>query len=340
SGASKAQAVATAPALQPSAKATARSRKPETTLSPRLCTKQRRSPLIRRDVEVEGLTIHAAERRTGSAGRDTATTPAIVLIHGAGLDHRDWTFSFLEQLPKGVRVLAFDRPGFGGSERPSISGALPRTQARLLRQAASKLGVERAIVVGHSWGGAVATAWALDAPEQTAGVVSLAGAVLPWSLASSVEHSRRIRNAARQAMLPGGVTQAAMEAMAESFDPAPIPQGYVEHVRSDLSIYSSATMATAADVSTVNGALGIQAQRYAALRSPVELVYGGADRILSPDEQGVAAQKAMPTTRLTVVDDAGHMLHHTHPDVCVAAIERLYVQAVPPKPKRTRKRAA
>ncbi|MCI4662005.1 MAG: alpha/beta hydrolase [Neomegalonema sp.] len=292
-----------------------------------------RPKLEHRILQVDGCQIHAVERaplpghRARGAKAERDSERAVILIHGAGVDHRDWTFGFMNELTPAWRVLAFDRPGFGHSERTALDGALPMSQARILRRAALDLGVTEAVVVGHSWGGAVAAAWALEGKDQVLGAVSLAGAVMPWSLASSIEHGRRIRHATQLAMSPGGMEQAAMEGMAESFAPQVIPKGYADHMRTHLSMYSGAAMATAADVATVNGALGIQSQRYYALDCPFELVYGDEDRILSVAEQGGAAQSRISQTRLTVLKGAGHMIHHTHTKACHTAIARLCEQA-------------
>ena len=68
------------------------------------------------------------------------------------------------------RVMAFDRPGFGYIERP---------RARLLRRACRRLGVERPVVVGHSWATLVALAWALQALQEVAGLVLASGYYYP-----------------------------------------------------------------------------------------------------------------------------------------------------------------
>lgn len=282
---------------------------------------RRRPEPVSRTTTVEGLAIHAMESPAAPwAHRPGA--PTVVLLHGAGLDHRDWTFRFFDALPAEMRVVAFDRPGFGRSERPTIAGGLPATQARLLRLAAIDFGVESVVVVGHSWGGAVAMAWGLDAPDDVVGVVSLAGAVMPWSFASSLEHNRRLRAAARMALQPGGMRRAALEAIDESFAPTDVPEGYIDHIATELRLMAGAAAATAGDVATVNGALGLQIQRYRGFAHPVELIYGGADRILSAEEQGVAALELLAGARLTLEPEAGHMIHHTHPEICVAAIRR------------------
>ena len=69
-------------------------------------------------------------------------------------------------------VIAFDRPGLGFSGRPAAAPtSVWRLQAALLRGALARLGVARATLVGHSFGGAVALAWALEAPETVAGLL-------------------------------------------------------------------------------------------------------------------------------------------------------------------------
>ena len=100
--------------------------------------------------------------------------PDLVLIHGAGGNLREFTFDLAGQLTDRYRVIAFDRPGHGWTDRlpgygglGSTKGESPMEQAALLQKAAAKLGVQRPIVVGHSYGGAVALAWGLSQPEDT-----------------------------------------------------------------------------------------------------------------------------------------------------------------------------
>ncbi len=125
-------------------------------------------------VDVDGTIIHA--HVTGE-GLD------VVLIHGAGGNVRDFTFDLVGRLGDRYRVITFDRPGLGHSDRlPGKGGAWnsdfesPQEQAAMLQKAAEQIGVSNPIVLGHSYGGTVALAWALSRPEGTAAVV-LAGAV-------------------------------------------------------------------------------------------------------------------------------------------------------------------
>ncbi len=304
---------AAAPARWP----TVRTRAPE----------RRAAPLVRRlETTVEGLRIHALER-AARPRRSKAVAPTVILIHGAGLDHRDWTFDFLSRLDPYRRVLAFDRPGFGRSGRPhGPSAALPSVQARLLRRAAVQLGVDRAVVVGHSWGGAVAMAWGADAPEATDGVVSLAGAVAPWSFARTLVNGARIRERALTALRAGGKERALRQTFETAFAPASTPRGYLEHIAPAAS--GCALAATLSDLGVINGALALLTPRYRRFAPPVELVYGDQDEILCAEEQGVAAARLLPSARLSILEGRGHMLHHSDPAVCVAAIDRVAAACV------------
>jgi pimeloyl-ACP methyl ester carboxylesterase len=76
-------------------------------------------------------------------------------------------------------VIAFDRPGFGYSERPRSTIWTPQAQARLLHHALQQLGVDSAIVLGHSWGTLVALSMALEVPDFVRGLVLLSGYYYP-----------------------------------------------------------------------------------------------------------------------------------------------------------------
>ena len=128
-------------------------------------------------VEVEGQRVHVTVKGTG---------PDLVLIHGAGGNAQDFMHRFADRLTDRYRVFAVDRPGLGHSERsdPALNAAFtasaetPMEQARILSAAVRKLGATDPIVLGHSYGGAVAMAWALDEPA--AAIVILSGATMPW----------------------------------------------------------------------------------------------------------------------------------------------------------------
>jgi pimeloyl-ACP methyl ester carboxylesterase len=130
-------------------------------------------------VEVESVRLHIAEM--GLARDAPGAEPAVVLIHGASGNMEDMRLALGETLAASYRVVLIDRPGHGWSSRPAdASYASPERQAELVAKALEQLGVGRAVLVGHSWGGALATAYALAFPDRTAGLVLLSAVTHPW----------------------------------------------------------------------------------------------------------------------------------------------------------------
>lgn len=122
-------------------------------------------------VLVGGVPIHL--RRMGR-GRP------VCLIHGASGNLNDMTFRLAPALADRFEVIVVDRPGHGLSGTPAGGGTSIRRQAALLRGALAAIGIPRPAVVGHSYGGAVALAWAVDAPQDTSALVLLAAPSQVW----------------------------------------------------------------------------------------------------------------------------------------------------------------
>src|SRR5215470_8262350 len=94
--------------------------------------------------------------------------PAVVLIHGNAGSVDDFDFKSLGLLCRDHRVIAVDRPGHGKSERPN--GANLQYQTRLLHDTLLQLGVTQPVLVGHSWGGALALDYAVQYPKELSAI--------------------------------------------------------------------------------------------------------------------------------------------------------------------------
>src|SRR5215211_6682735 len=138
---------------------------------------ERRHPPEGAFLMVDGVRLHYSDRGEGSP---------VVLIHGNAVTGDDWnTSGVAELLLRNHRVIIFDRPGFGHSERPRGRLWTAAQQAELLHKALRQLGVERPVVVGHSWGTIVALSLATRHPADTAGLVLLSGYYF-WTLRPDV----------------------------------------------------------------------------------------------------------------------------------------------------------
>ena len=131
-------------------------------------------PPAGRFVEVAGGRLHLLELGPVDGS-------PVVLLHGASGNLADMRVALGDRLALRYRVILIDRPGHGWSDRPGgRADASPAVQAALIHQALERTGVRRAIVVGHSWSGALATAYALAYPDDVSGLVLLAPVTHPW----------------------------------------------------------------------------------------------------------------------------------------------------------------
>lgn len=264
----------------------------------------------------------------------TGSGPDLVLIHGASGNMRDFTFDLVDRLKDRYRVFLFDRPGLGWTERlpayrgaANTSGESPRAQARLLAEAGATKGLNNPIVLGHSFGGAVALAWGLEYPETTAAIVTLGGVSHPWPGDLSTFYTI---NASR---LGGAVVVPALTAFAPDdrlntavtsiFAPDSVPEGYLRHVGGQLSMRRVTLRANAQHVKDLKDHVREMSEHYArTLKMPIEVLHGTADTIVGAKIHAEAMARDVPNARYTPLDGVGHMPHHARPDAVEAAIDR------------------
>jgi len=279
-----------------------------------------RNPPVGRMLTVEGLQVHVHE-----AGRAPGTAPDLVLLHGANSNVRDFTFDLIDRLAADYRIIALDRPGLGWTASLGVADSDPRVQARFLQQAVVQLGVSRPIVLGHSYGGAVAMAWALEAPTDTAAVVLVAGATHPWEGRLGFWYRFNegpLGPAGRLALSALVPERAARSVFSVVFEPHPVPVGYIEHFGAGLSMRRTSQEANNRQINRLKDYLRQMQPGYAALTMPIEVIHGDADTIVGLDIHSARLVDDAATARLTRLEGAGHMPHHSHPDAVVAAIAR------------------
>lgn len=271
-----------------------------------------------RFLTVEGLEVHYA-----AMGPEDA--PPVVLLHGATGNLNDMTFKLAPRLARDHRVVAFDRPGLGYSQRPPEQGWRPETQARILREAARALGVERPVILGHSWGAAAALAWALQ--EAPRGLVLVSGATRPWGggpgLLTPLKTSAPVTTMTASLLYAWAMRDGGRAAAARIFRPQAVPEGYLDHLQPELIARPASFRANTEDIERLDPALAEMAEAYPALDAPAEILHGEADAITSPRIHSVELAQILPRARLRLFEGVGHMLHHARPEATAAAVRRL-----------------
>jgi pimeloyl-ACP methyl ester carboxylesterase len=249
-----------------------------------------------------------------------------VLLHGAGSNLRDMDMALGQRLAARHRVILIDRPGLGFSARKKNDDGSPATQAVVLRQVLDQLGVERPIIVGHSFGGTLALAFALDFPDRVAGLVLLAPPTHPglWPLSrlNAMLASPIGWLFAYTLALPFGAILI-WPGSRTAFLPQVIPQHYVKRSAAMLVLRPATLLNNWADVGCLEQALARQAERYGTLLVPTIVLSGDRDPLVPPEKHAMKLAAAAPVVKLTVLPGLGHMLHHVASDSVAEAVEEL-----------------
>ena len=271
---------------------------------------------------IDGLRIHAHVEGTG---------PDLVLIHGASGSTRDMSFSLMGQLTDRYRVIALDRPGLGWSDRlPKGQDGL-KEQALILRKAAAQLGADSPIVLGQSYGGGVALAWALDAPESVSGLVLVAAVSQPWSTGLPRFYkvtSSRLGQIFIVPLMTAFVSEDRVNsALIEIFAPQAVPEGYGDYIGAGLTLRRKTLIANADQRARLKADIIAQYERYPAIKLPVEILHGTTDTTVSFDIHAVPLSQQIEGAVLTALPGQGHMPQHTaQPDI-LRAIDRVSERA-------------
>ncbi len=273
-------------------------------------------------IEVNGHRVHAVIMGAG---------PDLVLIHGASGNTRDLTFDLAPRLAARYRVILLDRPGLGHTDRIDRDGASIIEQAALLQAAAATLGAGRPIVMGHSYGGAVALAWAVTRPEHVAALVILAGASHPWQSALPLEYrllSHPVIGPLVAPVLSAFVPDAYVErAVGGIFAPQDVPEGYIAHVGAALTLRRNTLRENALQRAHLLAEIKALHPHYPQITAPTEIVHGDRDTTVGLSIHAGPLARDIPDARLTTLPGIGHMPHHAAPDQVIAAIDRAAARA-------------
>jgi pimeloyl-ACP methyl ester carboxylesterase len=276
------------------------------------------SPLAERFVQADGVSLRYAERGAGG--------PPVVLLHGDGSMIEDFAASgLMERLAAGHRVVAFDRPGYGRSERPRDRAWTPEAQAALLADAFVRLGIDRPIVVGHSWGTLVALAMALDRPQAVRGLVLVSGYYYPVprpaAALAALPAVPVLGDALRYTVAPVLGALLTPGLIAASFDPAPVPPRFAAGFPVGMTLRPEHIRASAEDSGLLTPSAAAFERRYGELRLPLAIVAGAEDRIVDPGLHSARLHREVPGSGLRLVPGQGHMVHHGAAGVVTAAVE-------------------
>ncbi len=262
-----------------------------------------------RFVEAAGVSAHVETWGDGAS---------VLLIHGASSHIGTWRPTIVPLLEKKHLVAAYDRPGMGyTSDRPAGSDTLA-VQAKIAAGVIEKLGLKRPIVVGHSWGGAVALRLALDRPDLVGGLVLIAPVAYEWpggvdwyNYWSANPLSGWLFNNVIAQPFAGASVKSGMEA---AFAPSIPPEGWMEKSEVSLAARPDALRANGEDLVAAKREVAAQQRRYPEIKIPVAIMLGDGDKVVSPTIHGMNLAQVLSNARVDVVQGSGHLPHEATPD--------------------------
>lgn len=289
--------------------------------------------------DVEFVTIHGHRRAFVRTGKG----PVLLLLHGLGCDHTTWD-SVIQPLSRRFTVIAPDLLGHGRSDKPradySVGG-----YANGMRDLLTVLGVDKATVIGHSFGGGVAMQFAYQFPERTerlmlVGSGGLGPEVHPGIRAITTPgfHElmglltlpglRHLGVAGLKALAAtGSRTTRDLDEVARIFDTFkdPAARHAIRHVVRAVVDWQG-QIVTMADRAYLTEAM------------PMWVVWGRDDRVIPVSHANTAAALA-PGARIEVIPDAGHFPHKDHPERFTRIVQDFVRSTEPATYSRARFRA-
>ena len=277
---------------------------------------ERDNPAPGRILNVNGVRLHYVERGSGEP---------LILLHGNGSMIEDFQSSGLIDLAaKQFRVIVFDRPGFGHSDRPRNVIWTPDAQAELIKQALAGLGVSNAVVLGHSWGASVGVAMAQKFPDLVRGLVLASGYYYPTArpdvIAMGAPSLPLIGNILSYTLSPMISRAIWPMMMAKIFGPRSMPEKFAAFPK-EMALRPSQIRASAAESALmIPDAVKLRNQ-YANLKMPVVIIAGQDDQLIDIDTQSARLHSDIPQSKFHRLAGHGHMIQHTATDQVMSAIQ-------------------
>lgn len=259
--------------------------------------------------------------------KGSADLPPIVFLHGASGNLNDQRVAFQEKLSGRADLLFVDRPGHGWSRRGPKFNQLPDGQAATVAALMDQLGIDKAVIVGHSFGGAIAASFALNHPEKTFGTVFLAPVSHPWP--GGVDWYYKLtpvpvigRIFSETLALPFGLLRIG-PGSAAVFTPNRPAEDFVERTGVALVLRPWHFRANAVDVSRLLDYVTRVSPLYPRIETPAVIITGGRDAIVLPRVHSLGLERDLPNAELVWIENMGHKPDYIATDLAIAAAEKI-----------------
>ena len=249
---------------------------------------------------------------------DPEPAEAVVFVHGNPGSRRDWD-DLLSRVAPFARGVALDMPGFGRAERPRDFSYTVEGYARFLEAALDQLGVERAHLVLHDFGGPWGLEWAIRHPERFASAVLInTGALIDyrWHYLARIWRTPVAGEAFQATSTRSGLRMALRHG-----NPRGLPLAFVDRMYDDMDSGTSRAVLNLYRATDDPGASGRRhAAALAPLARPALVVWGARDPYI-PVAMAERQREAFPGAEIAILDDSGHWPFADHPEAVGRHVE-------------------
>jgi len=289
--------------------------------------------------DVQYVTLHGHRRAYVKAG----SGPVLLLLHGLACDHTTWD-PVIRELARRYTVIAPDLLGHGLSDKPRADYSLGG-YANGMRDLLTVLGIDRATVVGHSFGGGIAMQFAYQFPERTERMILLApGGLGPdvspfikliqapgWELAMSVLTQPGIRHVGTTAMR--ALAHSGLPRARDLDETADILESWKDpRTRFAIRHLVRAVIDWKGQIVTMTD------RAYLTETMPMLVIWGRDDQVIPVRHINTAASLASQSVT-EVFPNSGHFPHKDHPDRFVKVVNRFMKSTAPSTYSRARMRS-
>lgn len=285
---------------------------------------ERRNPPVGSFAVANGTLMHYVH----VPAPENSELPPLVFIHGASGNLKDQMIPLRPLLEGRAEMLFLDRPGHGWSERGPGNNEDPYGQVATIAALMDHVEMKDAIIVGHSFGGAVTAAFGLEQAVRTRGLVFLSAATHPWPGGATSWYydltatpvigwlfSETIAYPAG-AMRMAGATECV-------FAPNAVPEAYADKASIALVLRPRAFRSNATDVEGLYRHVLQAARRYKEIKAPTVVISGDRDTVVYEEIHSEGLARDIPGAELVWVRNLGHKPDWIAADLVVATIEKV-----------------